>query len=129
MISMHDNQHSRGFTLVEVAIALAILVIVLTAAGRASQTAISGAQTLRNQTLAQWVAENRVARRYANRAWISVGTYTGIETQAGITYQWREQVSTTPNPVLLRLDVTVAELAAPDHTIAAMAGFIARERD
>lgn len=126
---MNNGQRQTGFTLVEVAIALAILAIVLAAVGRATHTAVAGTHALRNQTFAQWVAENRVARRYAARAWIAPGVYSGTESQASIEFQWREQVSVTPNPTLLRLDVTVAMTENPERTLATMAGFIALERD
>jgi general secretion pathway protein I len=120
---------ARGFTLIEIAIALALLAIALAAVSRASQTAIEANRSLRERTLAQWVAENRVAQRLAQRAWIAPGTHTGAEVQAGLEFVWRERISDTPNPALRRLDVSVAGAAQPDRELANLVGFIALERD
>jgi len=119
----------RGFTLVEVAIALAILAIALAAVGRATQVGIDSNRELRERTLAQWVAENRVAERLGVQAWVAPGAYAGSEIQAGIEFRWRERVSETPNPALRRLDVSVATAAEPNRELAALVGFIALERE
>lgn len=120
---------ARGFTLIEIAVALALLAIALAAVSRASQTAIEANRSLRERTLAQWVAENRVAQRLAQRAWLAPGTHAGSEVQAGLAFVWRERISDTPNPALRRLDVSVAGAAQPDRELANLVGFIALERD
>ena len=125
---MNSRTRALGFTLVEVAVALAILAIVLTAIGRSTQTAFTSADMLRQQTLAHWVAENRVASRYASRAPLAPGTYSGNEVQAGQTFVWRERVSVTANPLLLRVDVSVEAAATPGYVLATMAGFVTKER-
>ncbi len=119
----------RGFTLVEVAIALALLAIALAAVGRASLSGVETNRGLRERTLALWVAENRVAERLGAQVWIAPGTYAGVEVQAGIEYRWLEQVSETPNPVFRRIDVSVAAASEPARELAAMVGFIALERE
>jgi general secretion pathway protein I len=115
--------------LVEIAIALALLAIALVAVSRATQTGIESTQILRERTLAQWVAENRIALRLATQSWIAPGVYSGTETQSGIEFQWKERVSETPNVALRRIDVSV--VVAHDNTreLASMVGFIALERD
>jgi general secretion pathway protein I len=125
----HPRGQARGFTLVEIAIALALLAIALAAVSRATQTGVDTQRALRERTLAQWVAENRVAQRLSAQNWIAPGAYTGTEVQAGIEFHWREHVSETPNPALRRLDVNVAGAADPGRELAAMVGFIALERD
>jgi general secretion pathway protein I len=118
---------ARGFTLVEVAIALAILAIALVAVSRATQASLHSQELLRERTLAQWVAQNRVSQRVAEKSWISPGTYHGIELQAGREYRWRERVSDTPNPALRRVDVTVTA-PSDGRELATLVGFIALER-
>jgi len=120
---------ARGFTLVEVVIALAILAIALAAIGRATHVGVDSNRALRERTLALWVAENRTAERIGVQAWIAPGTYAGTETQAGIEFRWHERVSETPNPALRRLDVSVAAAADPARELASLVGFIALERD
>lgn len=119
----------RGFTLVEIAIALAILAIVLAAVARAASTSFETHRSLRERTLAEWVARNRIGERLSSQRWLAPGAYAGAETQAGIDFVWRERVSDTPNPVLRRLDVSVAAAAEPGRELASLVGFIALEAE
>ncbi|MFI4904964.1 MAG: type II secretion system minor pseudopilin GspI, partial [Burkholderiales bacterium] len=53
---------SRGFTLVELLVALAIVAVALAAGMRALTQAADGATALKSRTLALWVAQNVLAR-------------------------------------------------------------------
>ena len=55
---MRDCKQQRGFTLVEVLVALLILAIVMMAVGVASSNAIRNTTRIRQHMLATWVAEN-----------------------------------------------------------------------
>lgn len=123
------SARAAGFTLVEIAIALALLAIALAAVSRATQTSAEAGRELRSRTLAQWVAQNRVAERLAERRWLAPGEYRGAETQAGVVFVWRERVSDTANVTLRRLDVSVAAATEPQRALATMTGFIPLERD
>lgn len=120
---------ARGFTLVEIAIALAILAITLSAVTRAAHTGIETHRELRERTLAQWVARNRIAERLSAQGWLAPGTYAGREMQGGAEFIWRERVTNTPNPVLRRLDVSVAAAGQPARELATLSGFIALEAE
>ena len=122
------SRSARGFTLVEVAVALALLAIALTAVSRAMHSALETGSALRQRALAQWVAENRIAERISTRAWLAPGRYQGTEVQANIPFRWRETVSNTPHPWLRRLDVSVTVGDDPGE-IASIVGFIAYQGD
>lgn len=124
-----SRRASRGFTLVEIAVALALLAIALTAVTRAANTGIETHRALRERALAQWVARNRIAERLSSQRWLAPGIYTGTEAQAGTEFVWRERVTDTPNPVLRRLDVSVASTNEPGHELASLVGFIALEAE
>ena len=51
----------RGFTLVEILVALAVVAVALAAGMRALAQSADGAGTLKARTLAMWVAQNRIA--------------------------------------------------------------------
>lgn len=99
---------SRGFTLLEVLVALAILALTLGAVGRAVGGSTQHAEALRERVLADWVAQNRLALHAARGDWLPVGASEGEETQAGMVFKWREEVATTPNPTMRRIVVRVS---------------------
>ena len=117
--------HAKGFTLIEVLVALAILAIALAAAARASSMSISNSDTLKQRLLANWVAQNRLAEHTARRDWPEVGTKSGEMEQGGLPMRWEERVSATQNTQFRRMEVVVYPASAPDHEAARLAGYLA----
>ena len=73
----------RGFTLVEVLVALAIVAVALAAASRSVALSTDSALEHKLRVLSGVVAENRMAEFAARRAWPGVGLTEGTERQAG----------------------------------------------
>jgi general secretion pathway protein I len=101
------SPRARGFTLVEVLLALAIVSLLLGSLGRVAAGTIESVEFLRTRQLAEWVAEDRVAILRATRAFPPVGAQEGRTTQGGRVFYWREEVSQTPNERFRRVDVSV----------------------
>jgi len=117
---------SRGFTLIEVLVALAILAVALAAAIRAATVAADGTLDLKERLLATWVAQNRLAEYAARPVWPEVGTRQGGADQGGLAFTWRETVSATPNPYFRRVEVRVFAARAPERAVATLTGFATR---
>ena len=64
---------ARGFTLVEILVALAIVAVALTAGMRALAQAADSATALKARTLALWVAQNRLAAAQIATPWPALG--------------------------------------------------------
>jgi general secretion pathway protein I len=114
----------RGFTLIEILVALAIIAVALAAGLRALAQATDGAVALKQRTLALWVAQNRVAAATLEAPWPVPGERTGRAQQAGVPFVFRETISTTPNRAFRKIDVVVAAPEAPDYALARLTGFI-----
>jgi len=114
----------RGFTLVEILVALAIVAIALTAGMRALTQATDTAAALKARTLALWVAQNRLAAAQIATPWPAVGSYNGDAQEAGATFVWQASVSPTPNPAFRRIDIVVADTTQPGYALAQLSGYL-----
>lgn len=117
----------RGFTLVEVLVALAILAVALAAAGRSVALSTDSATEHKQRVLAGLVAENRLGELVARRAWPGIGVSEGSERQAGVDFRWRAEVFATPHPGLRRVEIQVSEAADPTHELRRLVGVLSRE--
>ena len=104
---MQRRQSTRGFTLIEVIIALVILAIALAAAARAASVATVSAEESKLRTLATWVAQNQVALLTATRSFPGSGTAAGKSTLGGITFDWQQTTSDTPNAAFRKIETRV----------------------
>jgi general secretion pathway protein I len=119
----------RGFTLIEVLVALAIISVALLAALRAAGQATNAVGELRLRLFAGWVAENRLAEHRARGDWLALGIGRGAQSEGGVEFAWREEVIATPNPAFRRVDVFVSVPAtAPGDArwLARVTGFVVR---
>ena len=114
----------RGFTLLEVLVALAVLAIALTAVLRAMGQAIDATTTLRERNAALWVAQNRLVEHQMRRDWPAADTKDGEAEIGGEKWFWREQISTTPEPRIRRIEITVRRIADSQNTQARLVGYL-----
>ncbi len=116
----------RGFTLIEVLVALAViaigLVAVLAVAARSGRVDFE----LQQRSFAAWVASNRMERMRLATTWPSIGTSDGKVTLAGRDWHWKAIVAKTADPDLRRVTMSVATAAAPDDSITQLLGFLGR---
>jgi general secretion pathway protein I len=116
----------RGFTLVEVLVALAIVGVALAAASRSVALSTNSAFEHKLRVLSGVVAENRMAELTARRAWPGVGLIEGTERQGGHEFRWRAEVFATPHPRLRRVEIRVS--AADDaHELRRLVGVLSRD--
>ena len=115
-----------GFTLIEILVAVAILAVALAATMRAASLATDGALDSRLRLLATWAAENRVAQLRAMRIYPAVGTTRLAMDQGGIPMVMDETVSDTPNPIIRKVELAVADSRAPDRVIGRLTAYVSQ---
>jgi general secretion pathway protein I len=98
---------ARGFTMIEVLVALAIVAIALAASLRAVGSLAASEADLHNRLLAGWSADNALAQLRLAHAWPDLGEQTFDCSQANLPLICKQTVSATPNPVFRRVEVSV----------------------
>ncbi len=104
---------SRGFTLIEVLAALAIVAIGMAAVLTTLGSSASTAGYLRDKTLAQWIALNQVAQTRLSGETPAPGTTDGTVDYAGRHWHWRQDVTDGEVPGVLLIEVSVQEADTP----------------
>ena len=100
---------TRGFTLIEVLIALAIVAIALTAGVQASNALLYNAQRQSDTLLAQLCAENELVKMRLSRQMPGAGDTELSCEQAGRSFGVTLSVFTTPNPSFRRVEAKVRD--------------------
>ena len=119
---------SRGFTLIEVLVALLVFSIIATIAAQMSSQYIATYERVRDKTLAGWVADNRIneLRLQVERRSVSVNS---DDIEYG-PFRWRVEtrVINSPDPAIRRVEVAVSKFRgdgsepAQIHTLSAFIG-------
>ena len=99
---------ARGFTLIEVLVALTIVAITLGAGIKAAGALTNNSQRLADFSAAQWCADNQLtALRLAN-ATPPIGDSEFSCSQIGLNYLGKLVARPTPNPLFIRVDALVS---------------------
>lgn len=124
----HKNKKNKGFTLLEVLVALAVFAVAAIALMRVSESQLQLSARLEDKTFAHWVALNMVSEIQANQDWPDLGEQTGKVSMAGRDWKIIVKTLATPMNRVRRVDVTVG-VAPQDFTqnmeaITVLSGFI-----
>ena len=115
-----------GFTLVEVLVAVAILAVGLAAVFLQINQSVFTASYLRDSTVAQWVAVDRITELRLERKFPEIDSTGGEINMAGQSWRYTTNISQTPLSDLRRIDVTVSFTNTPETIIGKATGFIGR---
>lgn len=104
---MNRARGARGFTLIEVLVALVIVAVGMAAVLSALSSSASTVSFLRDETFAQWLALNQIATLRISGQQPPVGNTDGDTDFAGRSWHWRQEVVSTEVPGVVRIDVKV----------------------
>lgn len=102
------RQTARGFTLLEVLVALAVVAISLAAGLRAAGVVGDNAERLADVVAAQWCADNQLTEQRLRRSFPGIGEVDFSCEQLGRSYKGKLVTRPTPNPGFRRVDAIVS---------------------
>ncbi len=120
---------NRGFTLLEVLVALAIAAVGLAAVSKALYQNIEVAGRLEQKMIGTWVASNYLSELQINREYLSGGSTSGTSKMA--EREWRIEAEYTPtgDNQIVRVDVSVYDGNAQDRAAAKIFGFLSQPKN
>ena len=122
---MVTASRTRGFTLLEVLIALVVLALSLGAVIKATGDYTNIQSWLRDRTLATWVARNVRVEFQLEGEWPGVGEKKGTRELGNREWRWLARISQTEEEQLRRLDVEVSPVDADDtEPFTTLSGFL-----
>jgi len=125
---MASLRPTRGFTLLEVLVALVIVGTALGAGLRAVGSLASNSATLRASMMATWSAENRLVQIRLSREFPEIGKRSYLCPQGDLKLMCQEEVLASPNPQLRRVEVSVFDQDRPERRILKLVQLVLRPR-
>jgi len=116
--------HCRGFTLLEVLVAMAILSLGMIAVFSGMSQSLSVTTRLRDKTLANWIATNRITELQVTGEYPKAGNQRDQVEMAHMEWVYDMKITNIPQIEMRRIDITVSFADSPDDILATMIGFI-----
>jgi general secretion pathway protein I len=127
-MSMRPFPHQRGFTLLEVLVALVIVGTALGAGLRAVGSLTANSSGLRTSMVATWSAENRLVQIRLGKEFPEIGKRSYDCPQGDLKLVCQEDVFASPNPLLRRVEVSVFDIESPNRRIVRLVQLVPRPR-
>lgn len=128
-MSLKSSKRNRGFTLLEVLVAMLIFGITVTflLKNLNEQQRTHGEITIK--TVAHWVALNKMAETRLEPKWPNIGVTRGEVEMRNRTWYWLQTVSKTTEKELRQIEIEVRLEESDENAATRFVGFIAEKSD
>jgi len=118
--------YEKGFTLIEVIIALAVISISMAAVINGVGKNVTNADYLRERTLAHWVASNKIVEIQLSDSVLDTREKKGESELAGRNWEWSVNISNTDIGVIKRVTVEVRR-EDEEQVLASVIAYVGQE--
>ncbi len=115
--------NNRGFTLLEVLVALLVVAVALGALARSGAQSLDTQSALEDRTLALWVADAVLAEIRLDQANAS-GRFQGERRMGERDWAWQALIQPAPGGELIRVDVAVYPESLGEQPVLTHTGFL-----
>jgi len=130
-----QNKTSRGFTLIEILVALSIIAIALGALIKASGSHTNSASYLKQKTLAHYVAMNEIALLHATHEWPDLGKVHKSTEMAEHEWFWTREVLKVIDPITQKPSTLTRQLQLSvyldddrEHRLSKLVAYISNQK-
>ena len=102
-----NNRNNKGFTLLEVMIALFVVAIALGGVIKVMGNAAANTSRLSSRTFAQWVALNQMVKLRTTGGWPKYGKTKGKDEMANQEWRWEQKTIKTDDENVKRVELSV----------------------
>ncbi len=120
----HMQSNSRGFTLIEVLVAMTIIAVGVSALVASAGASAWRSDYMRDREFGRWVASNALIELQVLPAWPEVGTKNTEVEMGNTTWYLKTQTQPVADPDLRRLDIQVRRDRDADNYIYVVTGFV-----
>jgi len=122
------KNRSRGFTLVEVIVALMIIAVALAAAISAASATVYNAAGLQERTFAHWVAMNKLTELQIMKEWPAPHKTDGSTLMAEHEWFWTMDVIETEDKTVRKVEIAVRANDNDENSLVNVTGFIGQAK-
>lgn len=123
------SKKTKGFTLLEVMVALFVVAIALGGVIKVMGNAARNSSRLSDRTFAQWVALNELAELRIKKSWPKLGEVKGEQDMVDRKWNWVQKTIKTADAKVRRveLSVWVPEERTGSDPVVTVVGFLAEQ--
>ena len=117
---------NRGFTLLEVLIALTIIALSLGALISTTGSQASSAGYLKQKTIAHWIAMNEITRLQIENAFPGKGDTDGSTVMAGTEWYWTRTIKETEDEDSHQVEFVIYQDEDREYSVTRLIGYLSR---